>query len=57
MVAQAKGTAKDVGKSLNPGSGNLPDASAAADKAAGKAKNFASDAQGTVKGLKANPNT
>ena len=54
---QAKGTAKDVGKSLNPASSDLPDPSAAVDKAAGKAKSLAGDASGTLKGLKANPNT
>ncbi len=54
---QAKGTVKDVGRNLNPGSGDLPDPSAVADKAAGKAKSFSSDAKGTVKGLKANSNT
>ena len=40
---QAKGAAKDAGKGLNPNSSNLPDLSAAADKAAGNAKGLASD--------------
>ena len=57
MFLQAKGAVKDVTKNLNPGSSNLPDPSAAADKAAGKAKSLASDTTGAVKGLKANPNT
>ena len=52
---QAKGTAKDVGKGLNPNSSNLPDPSAAADKAIGNAKSLAGDASGTLKGLKDNP--
>lgn len=50
VVSQAKGAVKDVGKNLNPGTSNLPDPSAAADKAAGKAKSLASDAKGAVKG-------
>ncbi|CAL5220785.1 g2854 [Coccomyxa viridis] len=50
IADQAKGAVKDVGKNLNPGSNNLPDPSAAADKAAGKAKSLASDAKSAVKG-------
>ena len=50
IAVQAKGAVKDVGKNLNPGSSDLPDPSAAADKAAGKAKNLASDVKGAVKG-------
>ena len=49
--AQAKGAAKDVGKGLNPGSSNLPDPSAAADKAAGNAKGLASDAKQGAKNV------
>ena len=41
---QAKGAAKDVGKNINPGSNNLPDPSAAADKASGAIKGLASGA-------------
>ena len=54
---QAKGTAKDVAKNLNPSESNLPDPSAAADKISGNAKDFAADAKSTVKSLKSNPNT
>ena len=52
-----KGTAKDVGKNLDPSSSDLPDPSAAADKAAGNLKSLGSDTKDTIKGLKANPNT
>ena len=48
---QAKGAAKDVGKGLNPGSSNLPNPSAAADKAAGNAKGLASDAKQGAKNV------
>ena len=48
---QAKGTAKDVGKNLNPSSSNLPNPSAAADKAAGNAKGLASDAKQGAKNV------
>ena len=46
---QVKGTAKDIGKNLDPSSSDLPDPSAAVDKAAGNAKSLASDAKSTVK--------
>ena len=48
---QAKGTAKDVGKNLNPSSSNLPNPSAAVDKAAGNAKGLASDAKQGAKNV------
>lgn len=51
MTMQAKGAAKDVGKNLNPSSSNLPDPSAAADKAAGNAKGLASDAKQGAKNV------
>ena len=50
-AVQAKGAAKDVGKGLNPGSSNLPNPSAAADKAAGNAKGLASDAKQGAKNV------
>ena len=40
-----------MGKGLNPGSSNLPDPSAAADKAAGNAKGLASDAKQGAKNV------
>ena len=48
---QAKGAAKDVGKNLNPSSSNLPNPSAAADKAAGNAKGLAADAKQGAKNV------
>ena len=48
---QAKGTAKDIGKNLDPSSSNLPDPSAAVDKAAGNAKSLASDAKQGAKNV------
>ena len=48
---QAKGAAKDVGKSLNPSSSNLPSPGAAADKASGSAKGLAGDAKRAGKNI------
>ncbi len=46
---QTKGAAKDVGKNLDPSSSNLPNPSAAADKASGAIKGLVS---GASKGTK-----
>ena len=48
---QAKGTAKDIGKNLDPSSSDLPDPSAAVDKAAGNAKGLAADAKQGAKNV------
>ena len=48
---QAKGAARDIGKSANPGSSNLPSPGAAADKATGNAKGLAKDAKQAGKNL------
>ena len=48
---QVKGSAKDVGKNLDPSSSNLPNPSAAVDKAAGNAKGLAADAKQGAKNV------
>ena len=48
---QAKGAARDIGKSANPGSSNLPSPGAAADKATGNAKGLAKDVKQAGKNL------
>ena len=48
---QVKGSAKDIGKKLDPSSSDLPDPSAAVDKAAGNAKGVAADAKQGAKNV------
>ena len=48
---QVKGSAKDIGKNLDPSSSNLPNPSAAVDKAAGNAKGLAADAKQGAKNV------
>jgi len=48
---QVKGSAKDIGKKLDPSSSNLPNPSAAVDKAAGNAKGLAADAKQGAKNV------
>ena len=51
ICTQVKGSAKDVGKNLDPSSSNLPNPSAAVDKAAGNAKGLAADAKQGAKNV------